>query len=226
MRILTANLFEGLADVSALRALLVERHIDVACFQELGPGQAEATREVLPEGLLAPGEGTRRFHGGGIAARLPLDVRRLPLPGRDAFVAELHTDTWPDLATSVDLLSVHVLVPFGRRSLRIPLIRRRQVRALLDHLDARPASSRLLVGDLNSTAGVPAYRALTSRLQDLHLGHARASGRRPSATWAPSTRGPRLWRLDHILGSGVAVASVEVVRIAGSDHAGLIVDLT
>ena len=228
MRILTANLLEGLADASALRALLVERRIDVACFQELGPAQAEAIREVLPEGLLEPGEGIRRYHGGGIAARSPLEVRRLPLPGRDAFITELRAEAWPGLGMSLDLLSVHVLVPFGRRSLRIPLLRRRQLRALLDHLDAPravPDNARLLVGDLNSTAGMPAYRALTSRLRDLHLEHARASGYRPRSTWAPSTRGPRLWRLDHALGSGLAGARVEVVRIAGSDHAGLVVDL-
>ena len=230
MRILTANLREGLADAAALRALLVERDIDVACFQELGPAQAEAIRDALPHGLLEPGEGARRFLGGGIAARSPLDVRRLPLPGRDAFRAELHPEAWPglDVLGGVELLSAHVLVPFSRRSWppwRIPAIRRRQVRALLDHLDAAPGCSRLLVGDLNSTPSMAAYREFTSRLRDLHLDDARASGRRPPPTWGPSPRGPRLWRLDHALAHGLDGARVEVVRLQGSDHAGLVVEV-
>ena len=228
MRILTANLLEGRANAGALAALLVERRIDVACFQELGPAQAEAIREVLPHGLLAPGEGTMRYHGGGIAARSPLEVRRLPLPGRDAFVTELRAEQWPGLASSLALLSLHVLVPFARSYWGIQRIRGRQVRALLQYLDlpqTPPDRPRLLLGDLNSTVAWPAYRALTSRLRDLHLEHARASRRRPAGTWAPSTRGPRLWRLDHALGSGLGPTCVEVVRIEGSDHAGLIVDL-
>lgn len=228
MRLLTANLREGLADASALQALLVERRIDVACFQELGPAQAEAVREVLPHGLLDPGEGTRRYHGGGIAARSPLDVQRFPLPGRDAFLAELRPEAWSALEAlegPVELLSTHVLVPLWRRNWRVPLLRRRQVRALLDHLDATPGRARLLVGDLNSTPATPAYHAFTSRLRDLHLEHARAAGRRPLSTWGPSPRGPRLWRLDHALGHGLACSCVEVVDIEGSDHAGLVVEL-
>jgi endonuclease/exonuclease/phosphatase family metal-dependent hydrolase len=231
MRILTANLREGLAGVEPLRALLLEHRIDVACFQELGPAQAEAIRELLPHGFLHPGEGARRFHGGGIAARSPLEVRRLTLPGRDAFTTELHLEAWPDLETAgvlegpIELLSTHLLVPFGRHSWRIPLIRRRQVRGLLAYLDATPRRQRLLVGDLNSTSRMPAYRALASRLRDLPLEEARASQRRPRSTWAPSPRGPRLWRLDHALATGLEGARVEVVPIEGSDHAGLVVEV-
>jgi endonuclease/exonuclease/phosphatase (EEP) superfamily protein YafD len=225
MRILTANLREGLASPFALRDLLRDQRIDVACFQELGPAQTEAIRDILPHGLLNPGEGARRYHGGGIASAVPLEVRRLPLPGRDAFVTELDAAVSPALDTSIELVSAHVLVPVSRHHWRIPAVRRRQVRALLDHLDATPERPRMLVGDLNSTPAMPAYRAFTSRLRDLHGEHAGRAGHLPPPTWGPSPRGPRLWRLDHALARGLDGARVEVVRIEGSDHAGLVVEV-
>jgi endonuclease/exonuclease/phosphatase family metal-dependent hydrolase len=225
MLILSANLREGLADPSALRHLLESRDIDIACFQELGPDQAEAAAEVLPHGFLEPGWGRTRYHGMGIAARHPIEVHTLPLDGRRALRSELDSGCWPRLDHPLELLNVHVLVPVARSMPRTPLTRRRQVRQLLEHLDAAPEQRRLLVGDLNSNRYWPAYTALTSRLRDLHSEHARACGAPPPATWGPRPGGRRWLRLDHALGRGVDRARVEVVPVEGSDHSGLLVEI-
>ncbi len=217
MRILTANLRAGLADAEALGELLEARSIDVACFQELGPAHVEAVHDVLPHGVLEPGWGRTRFYGMGIAARAPIDVEVLPLDGRRGYRAVLDE--------SLELLNVHVMVYASRTTPHAGILRRRQMRQLLDHLDATPQQPRLLLGDLNSWAVTPAYRALTSRLRDLHVDYARTSGGAVPATWGLRPGSRRLLRLDHALGSGIEVASVEVVTLAGSDHDGLIVEL-
>lgn len=217
MRILTANLRAGLADPEALAELLEASAIDVACFQELGPTHVDAVRHVLPHGVLDPGSGRRRFSGMGIAAREPLHVEVLPLEGRRGFRALLDE--------SVELLNVHVMVYASRTTPHAGILRRRQVRQLLDHLDATPEQPRLLLGDLNSWAVTPAYRSLTSRLRDLHVEYAATSGGAVAPTWGWRPTSRRLLRLDHVLGAGVDVARVEVVDLVGSDHDGLIVEL-
>ncbi len=217
MRILTANLRAGRADPDALGMLLEQQSIDVACFQELGPAQVDAVRDVLPHGVLEPGSGPSRFYGMGIAARAPLDVAVFPLDGRRGFRAVLDG--------SFELLNIHVMVYASRSTPHASILRRRQMRQLLAHLDATPDQPRLLLGDLNSWAVTPAYRSLTSRLRDLHLEHARASGGVPPRTWGLRPGSRRLLRLDHALGSGIEVARVEVVTLEGSDHDGLIVEI-
>lgn len=217
MRILTANLRAGLADPEALSELLEACAIDVACFQELGPAQAAAIREVLPYGTLDPGAGRTRFAGMGIAAREPLDVEVLPLDGRRGFRAVLDG--------TLELLNVHVMVYASRTTPHAGILRRRQMRQLLDHLDATPEKPRLLLGDLNSWGVTPAYRSLTSRLRDLHVEYAASSGGAVAPTWGWRPTSRRLLRLDHVLGAGVDVARIEVVDLVGSDHDGLIVEL-
>lgn len=217
MRILTANLREGLADSEALARLLVERDIDIACFQELGPAHVEAIRETLPHGVLKPGWGRTRYYGMGIAAREPLEVDGFPLAGRSGYRTVV--------GDGFELLNIHMMVYASRSTPHAGILRRRQVRQLLNHVDASPDQRRLLVGDLNSTMLSPAYRSLTARMRDLHVEHARASGGSTSPTWGPWPRGPRWLRLDHALGSGVEIASIEVVRLAGSDHDGLVIEL-
>ena len=56
--------------------------------------------------------------------------------------------------------------------------------------------------------------------------HARRSGKRPAPTWGPKVGGAAWFRIDHCMGRGVEVDHVEVVEIRGSDHRGVIVDLS
>ena len=51
------------------------------------------------------------------------------------------------------------------------------------------------------------------------------NGAAPVPTWAYRDGLPRLLRIDHVFGSAVDPLHAEVVRVVGSDHAGLLVDL-
>ncbi len=83
-----------------------------------------------------------------------------------------------------------------------------------------------MLGDFNATPAWPVYRVVAERLEDLALTHARSRSARPARTWARWVGGPPLLRIDHCFGSGVRVDDFRVVEIPGSDHAGLVIDLS
>lgn len=220
-RILSANLWNGRADPEAFAEQIEALEVDVAAVQELAPAQAEALARVLPYGRLDPAED---FCGMGIALRRPAEVKLWPLPYRDARCAELDPHTWPGLGAPLQVVNVHVLAPHAFPPVRTLGVRRKQVRGILARL-AASAGARVLVGDLNATPLWPAYRRLTSALEDAAHRHARREGRRPARTWGPWPGGPRLLRIDHVLSEGVAVESLRTLHVAGSDHSALLVDL-
>jgi vancomycin resistance protein VanJ len=225
IRLLTANLYHDRADPDTLAAQLETLGVDVACLQELGSRQAAAIARVLPHGKLEPGAHPRDHDGMGIAARRPLAVTRLALPRRDARLATLAAPDWPELPSALELVNLHVQAPHAFPQWRALAARRAQLAALAPHLDASPDRPRLVCGDLNATPLWPVYRALAARLADLVLEHAALRGERPRRTWGPWPAGPRLLRIDHVLGRGVAAANVQIVPIRGSDHSAVLVDV-
>ena len=120
----------------------------------------------------------------GIALRAPGSVRRLRLPYRSAFVAELH---WSDDDEPVEVLNVHLAAPHVHPVVQRLWDRRGQVRDVIAHLDATPRRRRVLAGDLNATPFWPAYRRLRERLGDAVEEAARRNGRRAERTWGPGT---------------------------------------
>ena len=178
-RILTANLANGAADAEAFADLVEAAEPDVVAVQELAPDQAEALARVLPlreagaradprrHGDRAPGAGERR---------------RLRLPYRSAFVAEL---AWPEDDEPVEVLNVHLAAPHVHPVVQRLWDRRGQVRDVIAHLDATPRRRRVLAGDLNATPLWPAYRRLRERLGDAVEEAARRNGRRAERTWGP-----------------------------------------
>jgi endonuclease/exonuclease/phosphatase family metal-dependent hydrolase len=221
LRLLTANLFNGGADPSALADLVREHAPDVVAVQELGPEQAEALSAVLPHGALEP---ATDFTGMGIALRGPAGLRRIPLAYRDARLALLDPADWPGLEQPVEIVNMHFAAPTARPFWRQPGVRRRQLRGLLAHLDADPGRARAVVGDFNATPLWPVYRGLARRLEDLARSHARATGGRPGRTW-PSWAPSPLLRIDHCFARGLDLHGLRVLAIPGSDHRGLLVDL-
>ena len=223
VRVLTANLWNGVADSTGFAELVDRLAADVVRTQEMSPEQAEALASVLPHGHLEP----RRDHNGmGIALRRPATLRRVTLPKRDAHVAELDPRDWPGLNARLEILSVHILGPHVWPPHRSWPARRGQLRALADYLDAAERRARVLVGDFNATRGFPVYQQLLRRLDDGHAEAARRRGRRPSATWGPTPGAPRVLRIDHALTESVHVDDARVVAIPGSDHSALVVDLS
>lgn len=221
LRILSANLWNGRADARAFAEQVEQLGVDVAAVQELGHAQADALAEVLPHGRLEP---AGNYMGMGVALRRRAEVKRWPLPYRDARCAELDPHGWPGLAAPLQVVNVHILAPHARPLGSAFGVRRQQVRAMRAHLAASPGP-RILVGDLNATPVWPVYRRLAGELEDAAHAHARREGRRAARTWGPWSGAPRLLRIDHVLVDGVRVQSVEAVHVEGSDHSALLVDL-
>jgi endonuclease/exonuclease/phosphatase family metal-dependent hydrolase len=225
IRLLTANLYAERAHPERVAALLEALAVDVACFQELGERQARAIARVLPHGKLEPGASRRDHDGMGIAARRPLATGRVALPRRDARRAELAPAEWPELSATLELLNLHIQAPHVFPQWRSLALRGEQLAALLPHLDAAPNAPRVICGDFNATPLWPIYRALAARASDLAHEHAALRNERPARTWGPWPGAPRLLRIDHVLGSGVLAAHVQVIPLAGGDHSAVVTDL-
>jgi vancomycin resistance protein VanJ len=219
LRILSANLANGLADPDAFADLVETVEPDVVAVQELAPAQAEALARVLPFGKLDPALDHR---GMGVALRAPGSVRSLRLPYRSAIVAEVsgRADEEP-----VEVLNVHLAAPHVRPVIQRNRERRGQLRDVLAYLDARPRRHRVLTGDLNATPLWPAYRRLRTRFDDAAVEAARRIGRRPGRTWGPWAGSVRLLRIDHVLVRGLVATESRVLPVRGSDHSALVADL-
>ena len=220
LRILSANLANGLADGDAFADLVESLEPDVVLVQELTPRQAEALARVLPFGKLEP---ARDHKGMGIALRDPGSVRRLHLPYRSAFVAEVTRamDEEP-----IEVVNLHLAAPHVHPVIQRLRERRGQLDLVLAHLDDLPRPRRVLGGDLNATPLWPAYRRLRARFDDAAVDAARRIGRRPGATWGPWPGSMRLLRIDHVLVRGLTAVETRVLPLRGSDHSALLADLT
>jgi vancomycin resistance protein VanJ len=219
LRILSANLCNGLAHADAFADLLEAVEPDVVTVQELAPDQAEALARVLPFGKLEP---ARDHNGMGIALRAPGSVRSLRLPYRSAFLAELDGFEHDE---PLEILNVHLAAPHVRPVVQRVKDRRGQVREILAYLDATPRRRRVLAGDLNATPLWPAYRRLRSRFDDAAAQAARRIGRQPGRTWGPWSGSLRLLRIDHVLVRGLVATESRVLHLRGSDHSALVADL-
>jgi vancomycin resistance protein VanJ len=220
LRILSANLANGLADAEAFAGLVEAAAPDAVLVQELAPSQAEALARLLPFGKLEP---ARDHHGMGIALRVPGTVSPLRLPYRSAFVAEV---AGPEIDEPVEVMNLHLAAPHVRPVVQRVRDRRGQLREILAYLDAAPNRRRVLAGDLNATPLWPAYRRLRTRFDDAVAEAARRIGRRPGRTWGPWSGSLRLLRIDHVLVRGLVATESRVLHIRGSDHSALVADLT
>jgi endonuclease/exonuclease/phosphatase (EEP) superfamily protein YafD len=222
LRIVSANLWNGAAAADTFAALVAALGADVVATQEMAPEQADALARVLPHGVLEP---ARDCSGMGIALRNPARVRRLGLPFRDAWVADVLWEGPAGMHLELEILNVHVHAPHAPLGWRMLSRRRGQLRELVHHLEASPQRRRVLVGDFNATPLWPLYRRLAARLTDAAVAAARRHGRSVEGTWAPWPGGPRLLRIDHAFVHGVAVEDFQVLPIAGSDHCAIVVDI-
>jgi endonuclease/exonuclease/phosphatase (EEP) superfamily protein YafD len=219
LRVLSANLANGAADVDGFVALIEAVEPDVVTVQEMVPEHAEALARLLPFGKLEP---ARDHTGMGIALRAAGSVRQFPLPYRPAYVAEV---PWLTDEEPIELLNVHLAAPHVPPLVQRMSERRGQVREIAAYLDRTPRRRRALVGDLNATPLWPAYRRLRARLLDAAAEAARRGGRRPGRTWGPWPGSVRLLRIDHVLVEGLVATEMRVLPIRGSDHSALLADL-
>lgn len=223
LRVFSGNLKNGAADPDAFADLVQSCGADIVAVQELGHDQADALSRVFSHGRLDP---SHDYTGMGIALRNPASLDRIALPYRDARIARLAPEHWPGLHRPLEIVNVHIASPFTRRGLGAFSLRRAQIQTLCAYLDATAQRTRIAIGDFNATPAWPAYRAIRARLEDLATRSARQRRERPARTWTGWAGGLRLLRIDHCFGHAVAVNGFEVVAIRGSDHCGIVVDLS
>ena len=95
--------------------------------------------------------------------------------------------------------------------------RTRQAQAIVAALDDRPT---VLLGDLNTTPGSPAYRCLAARLEDAWTLVGEGEGHTFDAEPPPR-------RIDYVwAGGGVRAVSAQVLPSVASDHSALRVEVT
>ena len=215
LRVVTANLLVDRARPEAFVALIEDLEPDVVAVQELGSRTATAIMTALPHGKLDPHEDG---FGLGIAARKPIVVEPLDLVERPGWVARLEPEDW-DLATPFTLVNVHLTNPVDLPWSRSRRLRRDQVAAIAAHV-AGTDGPYAIVGDMNTTPAWPEYRVLASLGTDA----ARSTGTR-RATWNHFLHGPRLIRIDHGFVSGATPVTTRTVKVEGSDHRALVIDL-
>jgi len=214
----------GRADPEAFADLVRSSGADAVVVQELSPEQARALAGVLPHARFEP---ARDCTGMGIATRHPAEFDRVALTYRDARIARLDPVHWAALSGGLEIVNVHMASPaLGPRTWNRLRYRREQCRGLVEYLDATADRTRAVLGDFNATPSWPLYRRIAGRLEDLALSHARSRSAKPARTWARWVGGPPLLRIDHCFGSGLRVDDVQVVAIRGSDHSGLVIDLS
>lgn len=216
LRIMSANLLVDRADPDALRSAIADARPDVVAVQELGPGLAGVIAESHPNGRLDP---KQDGFGLGIATRHPAAVQPVSLPKRSGLSAALEPASWPELDAPVEIVNVHLTNPIDWPWSASRAARRGQLAGLTERYLERPGA-RVIVGDMNSTSHWREYKGLAA----LGLEAARHT-RTTRATWSHFLRGPRLLRIDHAFVAGATPISTEVVRIAGTDHNALIVDI-
>ncbi len=216
LRILSTNLLVDRADPDDLRRVIADAGPDVVVTQEMGTRSASVIRETHCHGHLDPRDD---LFGMGIASKYPVVVEQLALDERPGWVARLDPDAWPNLEQPLDVLDVHLVNPVDRPWLATRDTRRRQIAQISAFLDGRDAAS-VIVGDMNASPLWPEYRLLAELGTDVAL--ATSTTRR---TWAPMTWGPRLLRIDHAFVAGARPVTTSVVRLRGTDHNALIVDI-
>ncbi|MDJ0665075.1 MAG: endonuclease/exonuclease/phosphatase family protein [Acidimicrobiia bacterium] len=214
LRILTANLYNGRARPAAFAEVLRAVQPHVVAVQELSENAAEVLAEWGVSRLLDPRDDTT---GMGLATDVEASFDRLEFPYRNPVRATFDGSRWG--MGRVEALSTHLANPISRPWRSSRKLRTAELNAL-EHLLGTPAETRIVVGDFNSSPVWPVYR----RVSDLATDGAREAGT-AQATWGYFPWSPAMLRIDHAFIQGARAVETRAVKIAGSDHRGLIVEL-
>ncbi len=196
--------------------MILDADPDVVCAQELGPRTASVMADLLAHGHLDP---RPDLFGLGIATRFPTTIDKLDLEERSGWIARLEPDRWPGLKEPLDIFNVHLVNPIDRPWGVSRQVRRRQVDEITAEVNAHDVAA-VVIGDMNAT---PLWREY-KRLAEIGTDAARASGS-ARKTWSPFVFGPRLLRIDHAFVKGVRPTATSVIRVRGTDHRALVVDI-
>lgn len=214
LRLMTANLYLGRAEASAVVDLVRAHAVDVLSLQELTPAEvarldAAGLGELLPHRVL---DARPRGYGSGICSRLPLTE----LPGLAGFGCAVPRARVHLPQCELEVTAVHLAAPVDRA-----LTARWQREAALLQRSGGSGPS-VLAGDFNATLDHPPLRRL---LRTGYSDAAAAVGAGLRTTWRRPGIAPPL-TIDHVLLRGaVRARSVRVAPVAGSDHDAVVVEL-
>ncbi|WP_415395080.1 endonuclease/exonuclease/phosphatase family protein [Rhodococcus globerulus] len=220
IRIMQANLMVGSADPESLVATVRDRDVDVLTVQELTSGAAEALKtagleDVLPHQFLVPYGGGGG--GAGIYSRFPLSATR-SLDGfsPETLAAELNVG----LAQPVTLFAVHTAPPYISPA-SVWAAEQRTLGSYLADVDGR--DNVIASGDFNATYSHKEFRDL---LTSGYTSAADQVGAGLIPTYPTDKPYPAIVGIDHILTRGPVATSLDRIDVKGSDHHGLIADIT
>ena len=212
LRVMTANIQLGGANLPELVELVRRNRIDVLSMQELTPAAANSLRhegihERLPERVLAP---ARRSTGGGLYSRYRL--RRLPElnGGSTTFEMPAARMRVPSVG-AIELVAVHPNPPVDGDA---TAEWRSDLRAL-PRADSG-GTLRVLPGDFNATLDHDELRDL---IDSGYTDAADARGKGLIPTWPTGRRIPPPVTIDHVLADRrIRIVEVEIHSLPGTDH--------
>ena len=218
LRVMSANVYFGRADMAAIVRLARAEDVDVLSLQELTSDavarlDAAGGRALFPARALRARSGAT---GAGLLARLPL--RELN-PDDVTDTAQPEAELRLPGAQPVRIKGVHPLPPITTRSESAW----RAVIAALPRPGAEPRGPlRVLAGDFNATLDHRAFRAL---VDDGYVDAADATGSGLLATWPRGRSRPPI-TIDHVLlDERLGVRSFAVHDVPGSDHRAVVAEL-
>jgi endonuclease/exonuclease/phosphatase (EEP) superfamily protein YafD len=214
LRILTANLYNGRAKPDGFAAALRSVRPDVVAVQELSENAAAVLADWGVSRLLDPDDDNT---GMGLALNTEATFDRLEFPNRNPVRASFDGARWG--FDHVEVVGTHLVNPVSWPWSESQRLRIEEANAL-EQLLMEPAATRAVVGDFNSS---PAW-ALYRRVGGLALDAAVAAGT-TRATWGYFPWSPAMLRIDHAFIQGARSLGTRPVRIPGSDHRALVVDL-
>ncbi|MDH3500557.1 MAG: endonuclease/exonuclease/phosphatase family protein [Acidimicrobiia bacterium] len=208
---MTVNLLNGEASPQDLEHVLQHHDPDIMLAQELAPNAGEVIERHFPHGVVKP---VCDYRGKAIVAKTPISVEEVEFPFRSIMRGVMDD--------GLEILNVHLANPVDSWRGRL-LERRRQVQALEDLIST--SQPHILAGDFNSTPAWPAYRRINRLIDDTVADFARTSGTSARRTWGWRPEWPVMLRIDHVFASGFRATAVDVVKVRGTDHRAVIVDL-
>ncbi|MGA9491849.1 MAG: endonuclease/exonuclease/phosphatase family protein [Mycobacterium sp.] len=222
VRLMSANLYEGMADPHPL-VRSAQEQADVVAFQELTLQEADRLSRAgldatFPYRWLEARDGPG---GVGMWSRFPIETpRRI---GGYAFAFLTARIRVAGVSTDPTVVVAHVAGPWPqpiddwRRDLnRLP--------ATLSEVGEQAGPGSVIVAaDLNSTTDMRPFRAL---LENGYRDAAEQSGAGIKPTFPADSRLPPWVVIDHILTRNCTAISVRTLKIPGSDHRGLVATIS
>lgn len=215
IRVLTANVREGLAEPGPLAALARDR-ADVVILQELTPELAADLAELTSDFPHRAVDARPYAAGIGVWSRHPIEIFSLDT----SYLLGMLTASLrvPGVSAPVTILGAHLMGPYPQ-----PIEGWRQdMAAFPDTLadlaaNAGPAAA-IVAGDLNATFDMRPFRKL---LTGGFRNAAEQAGAGLVWTFPGHGSGPALVGIDHILTLNSTATNVQTVPVPGSDHLGV-----